>query len=488
LNSARLLILVSSFLCWDSATALVNPSFELPVEGSTGYAYSPTGSGLGWTFAPGSGVSGKNSAFTSDNGIPSVSSDAQVAFLQNYGYMYQYVSLDAGTYAITLSAAQRGGPSQSGTQVVLVQFNGSTVGSFTPSSSGDLQNYETSTFSVPSAGSYLLLIGSAGSGTDYTSLVDDVAISRVSTVVAPQDVGTTSSGSPCSLAHFYDDFNHTGDQLAIEVLPRLMGLVANTSTYTASTYTLVADDGCAKGPNATSSLQSTFQQRGTEVGFFMLSPDFNNNNPHAAYSTSFSTPTAYWVDPGDSVVVTVDARAPLISIAGSSPLAQFYVIINAIDPNGNVLQYSVIMYDSRTVASTQCDNTAVYHVNGSDRTDQVEDSFAAGVQASCTSPIKGVWIPVSSGGLFGGDSGPNNGAWDYYVSYEVRLTREELQTAINDANGSGHGCSPKCYDSNPSNYNLNEVGILQENSWSGTDQIDTASSVNNFTVKRYKSY
>ena len=82
--------------------ALVNPSFEIPALGS-GYQYSPSGSGIGWTFGGGSGIQGNNSAW----GAAPAPDGTQTAFIQGIGSIAQTLNLSAGSYTLSFQAAQR---------------------------------------------------------------------------------------------------------------------------------------------------------------------------------------------------------------------------------------------------------------------------------------------------------------------------------------------------------------------------------------------
>jgi hypothetical protein len=157
-----------------SDSGLANAGFESPALGGT-YQYAPAGAG--WTFSAGAGVTGNNTAFTSAN--PAAPEGAQVLFLQlANSAATQAVSLSAGQYAVSFSAAQRANW-QLGTQVVLVQVDGVTVGQFQPA--GTLYaSYTTPTFTIASSGSHSIsLVGAGGGGSDFTAFVDNVRVTSV---------------------------------------------------------------------------------------------------------------------------------------------------------------------------------------------------------------------------------------------------------------------------------------------------------------------
>src|SRR5262249_54438439 len=81
-------------------SSLVNAGFEAPVV--AGYQYNPTGSGVGWVFN-GGGIQANGSAF----GAATAPEGKQTAFIQSTSTMSQTLSLNAGSYTLTLKAAQR---------------------------------------------------------------------------------------------------------------------------------------------------------------------------------------------------------------------------------------------------------------------------------------------------------------------------------------------------------------------------------------------
>jgi hypothetical protein len=127
----------------------------------------PTGSP--WTFAGSAGVAGNGSPVTWGN--PPAPQGTQVAWEQNGGSISQSVTFAAGSYAISLDAAQRGNyPSHS---TIQVQIDGQTVGSITPSGTS-YALYTAGSFTV-AAGSHTLQFVGVGVG-GSTALLDQVSI------------------------------------------------------------------------------------------------------------------------------------------------------------------------------------------------------------------------------------------------------------------------------------------------------------------------
>ncbi len=176
--------------------------FEIPSVGSgaSAYVYDPTASP--WSFVGQAGVSGNGSGFTSGN--PSAPQGAQVAFLQNAGSFSQQLTLAAGTYAVTFSAAQRA-TFQSSTQTFQVRVDGTVVGTFTPSGTA-YATYATGVFAVSAGVHTVAFVGLNPNGGDNTAFLDQAAVNAAAPPPAQlQDGGfeTPPVGSGAS-AYVYD--------------------------------------------------------------------------------------------------------------------------------------------------------------------------------------------------------------------------------------------------------------------------------------------
>ena len=112
-----------------SSPALISGGFESPAVGAGAYQYNP--SNAGWAFAGHSGVSGNNSGFTAGN--PPAPEGGTVAFLQlGDSLISQSIpGWSAGSYTLTLSAAQRENY-QSSRQDFQVLVDGAAVATFRP--------------------------------------------------------------------------------------------------------------------------------------------------------------------------------------------------------------------------------------------------------------------------------------------------------------------------------------------------------------------
>jgi uncharacterized repeat protein (TIGR01451 family) len=184
-------------------TTLQDPGFETPSVGSgpSAYMYDPATSP--WSFVGQAGVSGNGSGFTSGN--PNAPQGSQVAFVQNLGSFSQAVTMTAGSYAITFSAAQRA-TYQSSSQTFQVKIDGTAVGSFTPQSTS-YGAFTTSVFTVTAGAHAIAFVGINPNGGDNTALIDQVAITGPPPPppTSLQDPGfeTPSVGSGAS-AYVYD--------------------------------------------------------------------------------------------------------------------------------------------------------------------------------------------------------------------------------------------------------------------------------------------
>jgi Arylsulfotransferase (ASST)/Carbohydrate binding module (family 35)/Protein of unknown function (DUF642) len=158
------------------ATGFTDPGFETPSEGSCSFAYQPTGSA--WSFSTGAGLAGNDSGFTRGN--PNAPQGSQVAFLQGNGAtISQVVNFSAaGSYLISVSAAQRGNFHTSN-QEVEVLVDGTVVAVFTPTGTS-YATYTTASFNVTAGNHTISFVSVDPTGADYTALLDQASINYVS--------------------------------------------------------------------------------------------------------------------------------------------------------------------------------------------------------------------------------------------------------------------------------------------------------------------
>ena len=154
-----------------SGPVLQDGGFESEVLNSANaFLYDPLGSV--WTYAGSAGVSGNGSAFTASN--PNAPAGAQVAFLQDTGSISQSLAgWAAGNYHISFSAAQR---ANYASQTFQVLVDGTTVGTFTPTSSA-YQSLATASFAATAGSHTIMFKGTSASG-DETSFLDAVTLTQ----------------------------------------------------------------------------------------------------------------------------------------------------------------------------------------------------------------------------------------------------------------------------------------------------------------------
>ncbi|MGZ3353985.1 MAG: C2 family cysteine protease [Isosphaeraceae bacterium] len=161
-----------------SPTGFTDPGFENPSKGTGGSAYQYDPKGSAWSFSGSAGLAGNGSGFTSGN--PNAPQGSQVAFLQKTGTISQVVNFfpAAGSYQISVSAAQRGNFGTSNEEVQ-VEVDGTVVGTITPASTS-YATYTTASFNVTAGSHTSTFVGVDPTGKDYTAFLDQVSIDIVS--------------------------------------------------------------------------------------------------------------------------------------------------------------------------------------------------------------------------------------------------------------------------------------------------------------------
>lgn len=172
--------------------AFSDPGFESPNVGTGTNAFQYNPSGAPWTYSTQSGVAGNGSAFTSGN--PNAPQGTQVGFVQFTGTISQTVNFAAGSYALTIQAAQRAG--NASTQTFAVQVDGVTISSFTPSGTS-YASYTTVGFTVSAGNHTISFVGLNPNGGDNTALLD-VATLLLADSTANQYV-FTPKGTPANV-------------------------------------------------------------------------------------------------------------------------------------------------------------------------------------------------------------------------------------------------------------------------------------------------
>ncbi len=121
-------------------------------------------------------MAGNASGFTANN--PNAPQGSQAAFIQMTGSTSQSVNMAAGTYSISLDAAQRN-VGQAG-QTIEVLFDNVPVSSITPGGI-NYALYTSATFSATAGTHTIEILGLDPHGGDNTALIDQVSIVAVQT-------------------------------------------------------------------------------------------------------------------------------------------------------------------------------------------------------------------------------------------------------------------------------------------------------------------
>jgi RHS repeat-associated protein len=160
-----------------AAGGVAGGGFEAPAVAPGNFTYAPAGSA--WTFTGSAGLAANGSAFTSGN--PPAPEGGQVAILQGTGGISQTLTLAAGTYAVTVQAAQRG--NWGGPQTFQVLVDGTAVGTVTTAGAA-YAGYATASVTVAAGSHTLTFQGLNPGGGDNTALLDQVQLLAVPAAAA----------------------------------------------------------------------------------------------------------------------------------------------------------------------------------------------------------------------------------------------------------------------------------------------------------------
>ena len=204
-----------------SAPAVGDSSFETPSYGTGGYDYNPTGTA--WTFSGSSGIFGNGNSFTNGASAPD---GTQVALLQSQGSFSQSITFaTAGSYQLSFDAAQRAASSNYNLagEDFEVEVDNTVVARLKPTATS-YQLYTSEAFSVSSGSHTITFLGLDSAGGDNSALIDAVSIAVAASPSAPTpgdngfeavSVGNSyaynPSGSPWT---FSPQGNNTGSGLS----------------------------------------------------------------------------------------------------------------------------------------------------------------------------------------------------------------------------------------------------------------------------------
>jgi len=268
---------VDSVVVQAAENSISDGSFESPGLTLGTFQYGPSGSP--WQFGGGA-VATNRSGFTAAN--PVAPDGAQAAAIQCAGSISQSVSLDAGTYAISFEAAQRGAH-QAHYQSIAVLVDGVRVGTITPASA-QYASYETESFPVATSGMHTIrLAGLNPLGGDNTAFLDSVAITETNPVsdgsfeVPSLTTGTFQYGATGSLWQFAGaagvSSNRSGFTAANPSAPdgTQVAFLQSTGTMTQSVYLgagayYVSFQAAQRGSSQTSSQSVALLVDGVQIG------------------------------------------------------------------------------------------------------------------------------------------------------------------------------------------------------------------------------
>ena len=149
--------------------ALVNPGFETPVLTGS-YQYAPTATGVGWTFAGGSGIQSNGSAW----GAAVAPDGSQTAFVQGTGTMSQTLNLNAGSYTLSFKAAQRSCCVSPYVQSIQIKVDGAPVGNPVLPASTNFAAFSVP-FSVSTSGAHSITLSGTATN-DRSAFIDSVTL------------------------------------------------------------------------------------------------------------------------------------------------------------------------------------------------------------------------------------------------------------------------------------------------------------------------
>jgi hypothetical protein len=170
---------------------LSDGGFETPALPAGTYGIAPSGSG--WQFAGLAGVSANNSGFTAGN--PGAPGGAQVGLIKDNGSMCQSVYFTAGTYCISLLAAERLNYQTQGENIAVL-IDGAVIGAITPQGTKYL-TYQSPNFSVATGTHTVKFLGLSPATADSTLFIDNA------TIVAGGGIINGSFESPALAARTY---------------------------------------------------------------------------------------------------------------------------------------------------------------------------------------------------------------------------------------------------------------------------------------------
>lgn len=273
---------------------------------------------------------------------------------------------------------------------------------------------------------------------------------------------TLPVGSPYMVVRWQDDASHPGNA------------VSNPVTYDAGAYTGFTPpsprENWQRGEyDIASSGTPVFQLYGTNGGMLMNSwattfQQITGGGQNTVYGYEFPNPVSPWGRSTSRLWIQGDIQLPWIGTWNTDN-----------DSNAPVGQLSYITY-LRDIATQK---TICIVVNAFDNRPTIpaeqimHDTYTyfastrfGGTRYATPNPYSGTW---------------RSSAWSGFTFYRAEITRQNMQNIIQDMNNQGAGLS-----TDPANFVLTSVGILQETFRENGDHISLGSSFRNFGA--YEAY
>lgn len=350
-------------------------NFDTQKLGS-GYVYNPVVPGV--SFLGYSGIAGNGSAF----GLPPAPDGSQVGFIQTY-------QGTAGSISLSLSGLTAGTAYTSDFYLALrpnfaanpitVSFNGTVLGTFTPTSNGWV-HFTTPSFVPTGTTGTLTFTGGPSSG-DIDTGIDNIQ-------VTPSNVPGALAGPPATTRYVYDSANRLrftvgalGD--VTEYRYSAAGLLVSTLRYTASSFnvsTLATTDTLTEATLASwaSGVDQTTIER-TDTAY-----DFRGNvSSVTTYSRTLSSGAG---DTTSDVISTLFVYDQFGNLLKRQPVGQ--------PQNGTAAETFVYDGLGRAISSTDL-NGVVTNVQFNDSQSTTTVTLANGLTKSSTYDLAGELVAYS---------------------------------------------------------------------------------------------
>ncbi|WP_262678687.1 hypothetical protein [Paenibacillus sp. J5C2022] len=243
----------------------------------------------------------------------------------------------------------------------------------------------------------------------------------------------------------------------------------NVGTYTGFTPPAPYEDWQRGELDVAASGTSAYQLHCTSGGMMMNSWDttwqpVTGGGPNTSYGYEFSTPPRPWAASNSELYIQADLQLPWFAhwdnnSNGDKPVGQLsFVIYMHDDSTQTVIAVVMNIFDNRPLALQE----KVMH----DTFVSFASTYLGGTRYLTPSPYSGVWT---------------NNTWSGFQFFRAVMTEDNLLNIVNDIN-SAHAAG---LSTNPADYKLTSMGILQETFREDGDQISMGSSFKDFGAYLY---